>query len=330
MHTKLLCGLGSLALGIATFTASCTDRFVGCDKELTCSDSGPGGGGGMGGTRAAEGGGATIDPCDGACSGHTHVCLEGTCVACTDDDDCSSGFCDTESHECVQCREDAHCPATAPACKGGSCTGCATREDCEDVEGKTYCQESSGACVECVPGAHDVCGEGRLCHGELHECVDAEAKSAASCEPCVADAQCEEGLHCVRPDRFGEEGFYCLPAREDGCGDKRPFVQELEARTLVDGGKASVCGHRFTSCAGMNDFSAAVTGCSAASDVPPEGEGDAACGLPGAADNTRCRALAPGALCTFRCQGILDCPCGFACTGDSVCSFSYDEAHDCP
>jgi hypothetical protein len=136
----------------------------------------------------------------------------------------------------------------------------------------------------------------------------------------------------VKPARFGEDGFFCLPERGAGCGDKRPFVQELADAAGIEGNNIAVCGHAFTSCAGLAGFRRSSDGCEFAEHIPPSGDGDAACGLSGTEDNTRCRSFPPGARCTFRCSSIDDCPCGHDCTGSSgnqVCSFTYDAAHEC-
>jgi len=330
MHIKLLCGLGVLVVGIAVLTPSCTDRFAGCDKTLTCAQTNVGGEGGMGGEPGMSSGGAvTVLPCDGSCGGDAPHCHAETCVQCVDDEHCEAGYCDPESHTCTECVAGTHCPASAPVCEDGVCVGCSDETDCEGVADKPFCHEPSGACVECLPGDHESCGAGRLCHGQLHECVDGDEAGAATCEPCVADAHCPAGHRCVRPERFEGEGFVCLPERGAGCGDKRPLVHELGTLTSLDGEHVTICGHRFTSCRGLLGFSTAVTGCSAAEDVPPTGDGDTACGLEDVEDNAYCRPFPPGAVCTFRCQSVLDCPCGFSCAG-SACSLSYDEAHECP
>ena len=331
MHTQLLCGLGALVVGIAVLTPSCTDRFAGCDKTLTCAQTNVGGEGGVGGDSSVSSGGdgsfAPL-PCEDSCAGDAPYCHEELCVECLDDEHCEAGFCAPTTHTCAACVDDEHCPASAPVCEGGACVGCSEPANCEGVAERPFCHEPSGACVECLPGEHESCGAGRLCHGQLHECVDGVEGGAVVCEPCVADAHCPAGHRCVLPGRFEGEGFVCLPERDAGCGDKRPLVHEFGERTSMDGEPVTICGHRFTSCRGLRNFSTAVAGCSAAHDVPPAGDGDSACGLREVKDNTRCRPFAPGARCTLRCQSPDDCPCGFDCTS-SVCSLSYDEAHDC-
>lgn len=321
MHTKALWTLGLLAAAFAATAASCTDRFEGCDKTLTCNDAS----GGQGGAAGGQGGaGGTVNEC-GPCTPDQKGCHEGVCVECTANAHCAPELCNPSSHTCVQCLENADCPATTPVCDGGTCKGCTEPADCTGRTGTELCHEDSGACVECLPGEHDSCGAGKLCHGEERQCVDAVAGEATPCTPCVADAHCQTGLRCARPDRFGEEGFFCLPEPGAGCDTKRPFFQQLTGIGLIDGGQASVCGHRFTSCAGLSHFSETTDGCAEADDVTT---GDGACGLAGTTDNTRCRSTGANAACTFRCQTINDCPCGFGCTSQ-VCSFAFDDAHDC-
>lgn len=310
---------------------SCTRKYDGdCDMARSCardvlggaSGGGEGGGAGLGG--GADGGASA---CEATCEGETPVCdaASAECVECTTSSGCEEGLCDASSHSCVECLEDSDCTtADEPRCDGGSCAGCTEDADCAGISGKGQCHVPTGECVECVPGEHDTCDEGHLCHGERRECVEAEAGAAPTCQPCVADAHCKAGFRCVAPSRFGEEGFFCLPEPDPGCASHRPFVQELTDVATIDGAEATVCGHAFTSCAGFNHFRTAVEGCSLATDPPPDGEGNAACGLPGTEDNTRCRAFSGEARCTYRCSSKDDCLCGHECT-DQVCAFTAND-----
>lgn len=306
----------------------CSKDASDCAKLATCGEFRPRNGAGGGGAGTANGtGGGGAAACDAPCEGDTPICDDesGECVACTEADGCDSGLCDPASHTCVACLENEDCEdAGAPRCDGGECVGCTEADDCAGIAGKPLCHVESGACVECLPGEHDTCGTGFLCHGQLRECVEAQAGSAASCQPCVADAHCQPGRHCVAPGRFGEEGYFCLPEPNPGCAARRPFVFEMEEVATIDDATVTVCGHAFTSCAGLNDFRSAVPGCSEAGDatIPGEpGPGDEVCGLEGTTDGTRCRAFSGEARCTYRCSSNDDCLCGHDCTGDQVCSF---------
>lgn len=312
---------------------SCTRKYDGdCGMARNCTADVLGGasGGGEGGAAGADAGSGSggrsqvdVDLCEVACDGETPICdaSSAQCVECTASSGCEEGLCDESTHSCVECLDGSDCTADEPRCEGGSCVGCEENADCAGIAGKEQCHVPSGACVECLPGEHDACGDGRLCHGELRKCVEAEAGAAPTCQPCVADAHCRAGFRCVAPNRFGEEGSFCLPEPDPGCASRRPFVLELEEVTTIDGETLTVCGHAFTSCAGFNDFRTAVDGCSLATDPPPDGDGNAACGLLGAEDNTYCRAFSGEARCTYRCSSKDDCLCGHDCV-EQVCAFA--------
>lgn len=297
-----------------------------CDSEFITA-TGPDAGGAAGAGGLSEGG-AAGDPavCSEPCGEDMPTCSEDGCVACSNDAACGEGVCDPE-RGCVECRDGSQCPATQPVCDDGACVACTDSDDCSQVSGKPYCSEVSGACVQCLPGDHGTCGEGRLCHADLQECVDVEEGIAATCEPCVSDAHCVAGHRCVRPDVFGEEGYSCLPEASPGCDDE-PFVNGIQALDAESGLLVSVCGLRTTSCAGFLDFSQAVEGCSEPEDLEPEGAGDAACGGPGTEDNTLCRAVDGGARCTYTCLSSTDCPCGASCDDDACTPSATSEP--CP
>lgn len=284
-------------LGIALLgghvAVGCVDRIEGCDWTGSCNDAsgGTSTGGDSNGGEAGDGGAGGQG---GAGAGGAAPCA-------------------------------AECEGDTPVCdeEAGECVGCLSTEDC--AEG--VCDPEARTCVGCLPGAHDTCGTGHLCNGELRECVEAEAGTAPTCGGCVADAHCKEGFRCVAPDRFGEEGFFCLPEPNPGCDTRRPFAHRMEDLATIDSATVTVRGHAFTSCAGFNDFRTAVDGCSEATDPPPAGEGNAACGLPGTADNTRCRTFEAGARCSYRCGSVDDCLCGFDCV-DQVCSLTVN-AEEC-
>src|SRR5690554_4471418 len=317
-------------LGVLAVGACSTSRVTGCEALRTCPGDGAGGQGGSGASTGGAGGGALGGgggACDESCAGGASECDAESagsteCVACTAESGCEVGVCDASRGRCVACLEDADCTEPGAArCDGGECVGCTEDAQCAGVDGRELCDVGTGECVECLPGEHDSCGAGWLCHGERRECVEAQAASAPTCGTCVADAHCKAGFRCVQPNLFGEEGYFCLPEADPECDTRRPFVNKLEDLVTIDGEAVTVCGHRFTSCAGFNHFSTAVDGCSEATDPPPTGEGNAACGLPGTADNTRCRGFGTGARCSYRCLSADDCPCGVDCV-DQVCGFT--------
>lgn len=325
MRWNNLAGLLSLGVCAVLFGGNgCSKRTEDCHYLNTCGGEASGGSGastgGAGGGPLGGGGGA----CDESCAGGAPVCdAESTeCVACTAESGCEVGVCDASRGRCVACLEDADCTsASAARCDGGECVGCTEDAQCAGVDGRELCDVGTGECVECLPGEHDSCGAGFLCHGVERRCVEAAAANAPTCGACVADAHCKAGFRCVAPHLFGEEGFFCLPEPNPGCDTRRPFAHRIEDLVTIDGELVTVCGHRFTSCAGFNHFSTAVDGCSEATDPPPTGEGNAACGLPGTADNTRCRAFEAGARCSYRCSSKDDCKCGHDCI-DDVCDFA--------
>jgi hypothetical protein len=87
------------------------------------------------------------------------ICIDGTCVACTDSDDgdaaCEDANADTpvcgDDGACVQCttKSPAACGDTTPICDAATstCVGCTFHEQCEDA-----CDIATGACFsgDCV------------------------------------------------------------------------------------------------------------------------------------------------------------------------------------
>ncbi len=294
--------------------------FAACDAEFRIQADAASGGAAGATVPPPEGGAAGQGgSCGEPCPDDVPSCLDEECVTCRDDAECED-FCDPE-RGCVQCLEDSHCPAAQPVCEAGTCVGCQHGSDCERLAGDLpFCNESSGACVECLPTIQDVCGHGRLCHVERQECIDIDHGTALTCEACASDAHCMVGHRCVHSTFSGESGYVCLPAATPSCA-RAPFVNKIQI--LEAGEIVSVCGLKTTSCAGFLNFSRGVPGCSEQADLEPEGEADSACGVPSTTDGARCVPFEDGARCTYTCELPADCPCGASCD-DGVCSVVAD------
>ena len=174
---------------------------------------------------ACAGGGCDLDLAD-TCEGRMCVCgdtgapcevfelcVDGTCVECSDDADCGGGQCvDGLCEACDPTNNDGCNPLSAtPLCRpsaGGAldCQGCQNNEQCQAYPGLgEYCRFNR--CNGCDPLDHTTCdvpgeNEGRvLCcinAGSIANCVDPDANPADDrCEGCLAGDACEDGEVCA-------------------------------------------------------------------------------------------------------------------------------------
>lgn len=321
LTTRALCGGWLAALLLASV------GFAACDAEFKLQADAASSGGAGGTVSPPEGGAAGQGgSCGEPCPDDVPSCVDEECVSCRDHSDCD-GFCDGE-RGCVECLDDAHCPASRPICEAGACGGCRNGDDCERfADDLPYCNEASGACVECLPTIPNVCGHGRLCHVERQECVDIDGGTALTCEACVSDAHCLEGHRCVHSGLSGESKYVCLPEAKPACS-LAPFVNATQRMDAESGLLVSVCALNTTTCTGFLQFSRAVPGCSEQEDLAAGAEADAACGHPGIDDDARCVPFEDGARCTYTCEHPSDCPCGASCE-DGLCSVVADP-DSCP
>ncbi|MDB4929691.1 MAG: uncharacterized protein JWM10_2175, partial [Myxococcaceae bacterium] len=209
-------------------------------------------------------------PGDQHCDGASTRCVSG----CHNDDGCRSGDagvggqrCDTNTHSCVQCVTDEHCP-TGNLCVGNLCvTGCTDTRGCPG--GQTCC---GGGCVDTTTN--------------LANCARCDNRcTAVNATPACRNSMCTIGA-CTSP--FGD----CDSMAANGC----------ETNTFTDvfhcGGCGRACEARAHSTAACNAGTCAYTcetgysdcdgnpsnGCetNSASDLANCGRCGAACMPPGA------------------------------------------------
>lgn len=100
------------------------------------------------------------------------------CVDCLEDADCPAGRCDGETNTCVDCLEDGDC-AVACDVEARTCVDCLQDADCS----AGVCDEPNQACVGCLAA---VDCPGGFCDYDAQVCVE-----------CFADIQCAGGKRCV-------------------------------------------------------------------------------------------------------------------------------------
>ncbi len=300
-------------------TASCGDDFS------VKSPPGLGGAAGETGTGGDSNTGGTSNTCTPECTDYKPFCLSGDCVECRDDDECSEGVCDEETHACVECSEASDCESQGkPFCESNECKGCEAAADC-DVLGLAQCGPD-GTCVACLTESD--CA-GKVCDLDTLTCTELPAHALNACQECEHDAECQVGQLCVEMSysdpTVGAVGSFCLWTKDatalgapnGACGlSSRPFASQAEV-TSVDGVSATVCTLRTTTCPAFLQHATVVSECN----VP--GTDDAACGAAGFNDG-RCRSTGSETMCTYPCGGndARDCPSGFTCVAgsDRYCS----------
>ena len=171
--------------------------------------------------------------CDPPCDSATPHCVEGQCLECLQDSDCSStfpvcqdGVCTNDTGctgdkpyfdvdlGCVECLNDGHCPEADCNTSLGICGDCPQCEDpypaCTEVDGQTYC-------VQCTTDAH--CPNGGTCNLTTFACEGGLVSSVPTCEP-GDDSTCDPGI----------TGFDLYCDEETGlCRDKTGQCDEITA-----------------------------------------------------------------------------------------------------
>lgn len=239
----------------------------------------------------------------------TPLCVDHRCVACTQDDHCTSSNasrCDLETNQCARCNDIGQCAhlAATPACDlvRGRCVEC-TREESDACDGRV-CNVLAGepghlTCSEHVPSATEQCGE------------------------CVNDEQCATGLRCIAeqsPHFAGERTgkYHCMALESelksgDSCADNVPFIRSLTAAS-EGGEEGTYCTLRTATCTtylalGSKPYTIPA-------DQPGAGEPTCPvlepCGFFEAGDGI-CRES-----CTYICESADDCPAGMGCIGACV------------
>lgn len=316
---------GAFFLGLLLAVGACVVE----DKPVV--DSGVDGGGGTGGDGGCEG-----------CPDETPVCLAGTCVQCTPDDE---AYCTERSQVCgdmnlcIDCvAEDGCCLSdddcterTASRCdlETNTCDVCETNAQCDGVEGLSpegnACDD--GLCVDCTPDSEaETCANDKSCNPDTNTCTNTTVGSLTVCEACVADSECgdagapSDAFRCVPmfyPDaqtRFpdAETGF-CLEIFAPG-GCEQPYAIRISDRpSLSDDQARSYCGinESLTTCPAVRALDANQTCQSGENADCPEG---GVCGdVGGLADR-----------CTYLCSDETECDeppnpgstCGTSGSGD--------------
>lgn len=258
-------------------------------------------------------------PCNGECE--ERLCIDSTCAQCIGGDDCDglprTNECDTDTHTCVECLDDARCADPAASqCSMRACAPCAGNDDCAgivDIMGTalSVCDTSSATatCVECTASDDTACGT-NVCDLFTNTCTDRAKSSAGLCQPCVNDTECSAGQLCV-PTRFMDMdiGHFCLWREDAGgggpagaCSRVEPY-RRSEAATSINGVTTNVCNLRVTTCPALTQFD--IRDCT---DGTPPGTTDDECGHPGVSDGL-CRAVDAAAnRCTVPCDNFRDCP----------------------
>lgn len=149
---------------------------------------------------------------DAATSPDGSVDGQATAKPCSSTLPCSSGVCDEDRGECVECLLDSNCGLEMPVCgPAKTCTGCTTGQnlECARFTNMEVCGPS-GACVACVTSS---------------DCTDPGAPHCGvgnRCTACVQDADCAPfGQLC---DETKHQCVQCRPdaTEEAQCPDTDP------------------------------------------------------------------------------------------------------------
>ncbi|MFT3764608.1 MAG: outer membrane exchange protein TraA family protein [Minicystis sp.] len=325
----------------------CDRQFVGstggnngCDLAFYCNEA------------------ALCAPCDTAyfcgpscspCGEMTPFCINEngtfTCVACTSDKDCKTGFsCDPILHVCNECNVDTDC-AKGETCIDHRCDTCATPDQCAGNSCNCCPKGSNGKqmsctsiedglppeCVECTKDAD--CDKG-VCDVLIGQCVDALAKNEKT--GCCGDncLKCPGDNPLCLPSPYGSA---CAQCRQDMQCDDGSFCTGGQCATCNTDRR---CGIRCGTCGGNTPY--CLTAQKAADAECVRCTSDEQCGAGGkcnetthACDNDCAMTCAPetpycdGSTCV-ECYADTQCPCGGTCDPAShTCSESCKKNADC-
>ncbi len=227
---------------------------------------------------------ATADTCpaDRHCDPMTNACVAG----CRSDDGCRVGDagvtdggvagtrCDTASHTCVQCTQNAHCPPGL-VCTGHACVrGCTDTQPCPAGEsccggGCVDLQTATAHCGRCgsmcsLPNAAPVCAAGACvttsCNAGFGDC-DAMAANGCETDTRVTAAHCGGcGMACAARQHAVAScaAGMCSWACEAGFGDCDGDPSNgCETDTNVSTTHCGVCGN---ACRFANALALCVSG----------------------------------------------------------------------
>ncbi len=169
----------------------------------------------------------TIDLCQGSSCSHSPAPACGPASPCSGSKDCAKGLvCNTASHTCVVCSENADCGSGA-WCDQGQChsaVACKSDTDCKAA--KQVCNKSAGVCVACL--SSNDCAANEACKN--FACLPVKAcKSSLDC-PQVCDAVQGVCVACATSDDCPAGKFcsnnQCLPdvCSAPGCAGGAAFT----------------------------------------------------------------------------------------------------------
>ncbi|MFG0244321.1 MAG: MYXO-CTERM sorting domain-containing protein, partial [Phycisphaerales bacterium JB054] len=122
---------------------------------------------------------------------------------------CSGGVCDGEaSPACVECVDDAQCPAERPRCDlaANACVECLAEADCDDEDECTVDSCEAGQCANPPAPAGSPCAGG-MCDGEPEP----------SCVACLDHTDCDDALECTLDECVDAECQSTAAARGTPC-----------------------------------------------------------------------------------------------------------------
>ena len=244
------------------------------------------------------------------CGPESPICDDGNCSPCTSHDDCArfddTPLCDEPSGSCVECLDDEHCTSPGAArCEQNRCVPCESDAQCTHLPSQHLCHE--GLCVQCYGDRTEACDPGRVCNmlpdsDEPYTCTHFQAQQADLCEPCVSDAHCRPGAHCVLTHFQGQStGYFCL-LREGGdaqdspadCRDVQLYTGPQEL-TSTDGRSGRYCALERATCQALLDYGKPC-------------EADDTCGEAGLDDGLCVPYSNTTSLCSYACSHERQCP----------------------
>lgn len=167
------------------------------------------------------------------CDTKTHECGE-----CREDADCSflRSACDTATMKCVECNADADCSEPRPSCDVAQqkCVECGRDSDCE-YSSAPACDTARRVCVECKEDAHCTDNYAPACDVSTQTCVECkeDAHCPAESPRCDAESQtcrdCASNADCSTSRPRCDATLFCTACETDAdCEDhEKPYCSEL-------------------------------------------------------------------------------------------------------
>ncbi len=179
-------------------------------------------------------------------------------IVCKGDGDCNGSTClmdltDATRNRCGECLTSAQCPMlNASKCDADNlCVSCGGDSDCAHLTDTPGCD--AGICRECTKDDH--C-DGTACDLSTNTCSDQVLGEGDQCEPCLSDAVCKPGSHCIVLSYKGQRnGQFCLIEKKSAPNERCPSREFSQSISRV-----SVSGHPASVHCGINE---SITTCSA-------------------------------------------------------------------